>query len=85
MTRFIEALTRMRRRGTKTISWTVRGTKFEYSILPSEQARNYDGSYAGYPGQQILQLKVTPLDGGIPRYSNWHNVGEWYNVGENND
>lgn len=71
-----EALKRMRSRKTETIQWTLPrlNKRYEFSILPSEQGRNYDGSHAGYPGGTILQLKAIPLDGGRPRYTNWHNI-----------
>lgn len=67
-----EAITRMSRRGSKSVRWTLADRVIEYKYIPATSARNYDGSSAGAgqdPNTTILQQMVW-RDGGQPRFSN---------------
>lgn len=68
-----DAIARMKRRGTKSVRWSLVDRRIEYSIIKAGNARNWDGSPAGddqNPKREILQLMVW-RKGGDPRYTNW--------------
>lgn len=68
-----EAIKRMSRRSSKSVSWTLKGMTVEWRYIPATAARNWDGSSAGSeedPNRIILQQKVW-RDGSNPRFTNW--------------
>lgn len=68
-----EAITRMNRRGTKQVQWTLSDRIVRFRYIPATSARNWDGSMAGSgndPNQEILEL-MTWVEGGTPRFTNW--------------
>lgn len=68
-----EALNRMNRRGTKSVIWTLPDRTIKFSHIPSTQARNWDGTFAGDgndPSKLILE-RMDWRDGCDPRYTNW--------------
>lgn len=68
-----EAVSRMVRRGKKSVRWTLKNVTVEWKYIPATEVRNYDGSAAGAgndPSKEVLQQTTWKL-GGLPRFSNW--------------
>lgn len=67
------AIARMKKRGTKKVSWTYLDKRIEFSYISANMARNYDGSHAGFPSDPerlIVQRKVQ-CNGRLPHYTNY--------------
>jgi len=68
-----EAVKRMKRRGKKSVQWSLKNVTVEWKYIPQTSARNYDGSAAGVgndPNKEVLQQTVWRF-GNLPRFSNW--------------
>lgn len=68
-----EALTRMARRGTTKIRWSSLEGFIEWSYIPEEDARNWDGSsgvrWNSDSNKKVLQQKIVIND--RVHFNNW--------------
>lgn len=68
-----EAISRMSRRKSTKVEWTLADRTIRFSSIPATAAKNWDGSTAGEgnnPEQKILEQMVWE-QGKAPRYTNW--------------
>jgi hypothetical protein len=67
----VSAIEQMTKTGNDSVESSENGLKVEWSWIRASEAKDYDGTHAGWPSDDRWVLQKIVWKGSVPRYTNF--------------